>query len=414
MSAMTTGSAGRAASGPGSASGSASGSGADAPAPPRGRRARRWWIVIGVAVALIGVVGAWLGSSRWAPYESLDPDGRGMYGTRALAEILRDGGVDVIVSRDRAEALRLLTESDRATLVTAGSSAISDETFKGLFDAAHDIVLIDPFAPLDLALSGASLAPYTASELVDPQCSLPEAERSGAIEPGRTFEAPAGATACYPLGDGFGLLVGERTGGGTAAILDASPLFANEFLANEGNAALALNLMGRNETLVWYVPSLLDSDIATPPRTLGDLTPGWVTPSIVLLALAALAAAFWRGRRFGPLVHERLPVTARAAETMEGRSRLYARGRDHVHAADALRIGAIGRLAALLGLGPAADAYAIADAAADLVGAPRGTVRALLVDELPASDAHLLSISDRVRDLEAAVRAAVRDEGRTR
>ncbi len=40
-----------------------------------------------------------------------------------------------------------------------------------------------------------------------------------------------------------------------------------------------------------------------------------------------IAAAFWRGRRFGPLVVENLPVTVRASETMLGRARLYEKSR---------------------------------------------------------------------------------------
>ena len=380
---------------------------------PARRRAVPWWIGIGVALALIAMLGVWLSSSRPGASETLDPDGRGMYGARALAEILRSGGVEVVVTRSHAEAQRLLTEMPESTFATTGATCISDHTFGALFGAAPDGVLLDAFGPLDLALPGTELGPYAASDLVEADCAFEGAERAGSIRPGRTFVSP-GAMLCYPLDGGYGLVVGERAEGGTAAIIDAAQLFTNEFLADDGNAALAMNLMGRNNTLVWYVPTYGDSDITTPPRTLGELTPGWVTPAIVMLALAALAAAFWRGRRFGPLVRERLPVTARAAETMEGRARLYAKGRDHVHAADALRIGTTGRLATLLGLGAAATVHTIADAAADLVGAPRANVRALLVDELPASDAQLLSISDRLRDLEAAVRAAVRDEGKTR
>ncbi len=115
-----------------------------------------------------------------------------------------------------------------------------------------------------------------------------------------------------------------------------------------------MNLLGRHPTLVWYMPGIGDSDLADSNPSLGELTPPWVSPVIVLLLLAGVAAAIWRGRRFGPLVSERLPVTVRAAETTEGRGRLYAHARDALHAADQLRIGALGRLSRLLGLGPSA------------------------------------------------------------
>ena len=66
---------------------------------------------------------------------------------------------------------------------------------------------------------------------------------------------------------------------------------------------------------------------------------------MILLLLVFLAAAFWRGRRLGPLVVENLPVVVRASETMEGRARLYQKSSARLHALDALRIGAIQRLA---------------------------------------------------------------------
>jgi len=130
---------------------------------------------------------------------------------------------------------------------------------------------------------------------------------------------------------------------------------------------------------------------------------------VVVLAAAA-AAIVWRGRRFGPLVTEDLPVTVRASETTEGRSRLYARARDTVHAADLLRFGTIERVARALGLGPATSAPAVADAAARLIGADRARVRGILIDDLPAGDADLVALADALDDLETAVRLAVRPE----
>ncbi|HWI32247.1 MAG TPA: DUF4350 domain-containing protein, partial [Microbacterium sp.] len=236
------------------------------------------------------------------------------------------------------------------------------------------------------------------------------AKRAGPVIPGLLFTSGNADAACYPADGGYGLLVGERSPTSRIALIDAGGLFTNEHLAENGNAALAIGLMGRHPVVVWYVPTLADSDLEDTSPSLGVLTPPWVTPAIVLLIAAAVAAAVWRGRRFGPLVAENLPVMVRASETMEGRARLYARSRDALHAADALRIGTIGRLARDLGLGPAASAADVSDAAADRIGAPRPAVRGILIDSLPRTDAELVALSDRLRDLEAAVRAAVRTE----
>ena len=55
--------------------------------------------------------------------------------------------------------------------------------------------------------------------------------------------------------------------------------------------------------------------------------------------VAVLLVAFWRGRRLGPVVAERLPVVVRAAETVEGRGRLYRARRARDRAAAALGAG---------------------------------------------------------------------------
>ncbi|MDN3496415.1 DUF4350 domain-containing protein [Planococcus sp. APC 4015] len=373
------------------------------------------WIAIGVALLVVGGIGGALGGlGEWNERDALDPESAGALGTRAVVELLRDQGVDVVIARARDDAERALRDDD-ATLVLPDAPALSDDGLARLGDAATDVVLVEPRSrDLRVFLPGTATAGVALDSPVDPACDLAEAERSGPVAPGRTFEAGGGAiTACYPSGEGAGLLVrddGERR----LSAVDGRTLFVNETLADDGNAALALNLMGRHARVVWYVPSLGDTDLETAQPSLGDLTPPWVSPVIVLLLTAGVTAGIWRGRRFGPLVAERLPVTVRAAETTEGRGRLYARARDASHAADQLRIGALGRLSRVLALGKAASATEIADAVAIRTGFDRGAVRGILIDEIPAGDGELLTLRARLRDLEDAVDAAVRPERTTR
>lgn len=381
-----------------------------APASTPRRRRIGVWIAIGVVLLVVGAGGAALqAASQWAQREALDPESAGPAGTRALAEILRDQGVEVVVARDRAAATRALTRGP-ATLVLPDTPALSDDGLEALIDQATDVVLIDPRArTLDLVLPGATMAGAAPDAVVLPDCESGDAERSGGIAPGALFSPGADTSACYPVDGGFGLLVtadGERR----AAAVDGTVLFTNEHLADDGNAALAVNLMGRHPLVVWYQPGLGDTDLADTDPTLGELTPPWVSPVIVLLLVAGVAAGIWRGRRFGPLVAERLPVTVRASETSEGRARLYAQSRDVVHAADQLRIGALERIALLLGLGAGASAAEIADAAAARAGMDRGRVRALLIDEIPAGDAELVDLAQRLRLIEDTVHTRVRPE----
>ena len=55
--------------------------------------------------------------------------------------------------------------------------------------------------------------------------------------------------------------------------------------------------------------------------------------------MAFLVVGVWRGRRLGPIMTEPLPVTVRAAETVEGHGRLYHRLNARDRAANALRAG---------------------------------------------------------------------------
>jgi hypothetical protein len=364
--------------------------------------------VIAAVLVGVGIVGSLLAGTReWTERDVLDPESAGPFGTRALVEIMREHGVEVVIARDRSAAEAALA-AGAATLALADAPYLSDEGLTEVTDAAADVVLIDPRSrTLRLLLPGSTAYGVGPGEVVDPGCDVAEATRSGGISPGAIYQPGAQTVACYPTGGAFGLLIQERAGGRVAAV-DGRAVLTNEHLAEAGNAALGVNLLGRHPTLVWYMPSITDSDLAAGDPTLGELTPPWVSPVIVLLLTAGVAAAVWRGRRFGPLVAERLPVTVRAAETTEGRARLYAHARDAVHAADQLRIGALSRLGRTLGLGPSASAPEIADAAAARTGFDRGAVRGILIDELPRTDADLVDLDRRLRSLEHAVHASVR------
>jgi hypothetical protein len=135
--------------------------------------------------------------------------------------------------------------------------------------------------------------------------------------------------------------------------------------------------------------------------------PTWVTLAIILAALVLVASGVWKGRRFGPLVVEPMPVTVRASETQEGRARLYQRASARTHALDALRIGAITRLAALCGLPRRSSLDEVIGAIATRTGRSAVSVRGLLLDDTPTSDLQLVQLSDELLELEDDVAAAV-------
>jgi hypothetical protein len=119
---------------------------------------------------------------------------------------------------------------------------------------------------------------------------------------------------------------------------------------------------------------------------------------------AALAATIlWRGRRFGALVVEPLPVVVKAVESTQGRGRLYRRVRDPGHAAAVLREATARRLATRVRLPAGSPVPVVADAAAAHLGADPRAVRDVLVDRPVVDDRALTRLAADLAALEKEV-----------
>ena len=71
-----------------------------------------------------------------------------------------------------------------------------------------------------------------------------------------------GVRACYPRAAGFGLLVAEMDDGRTVAAVDGLATMTNDRLAADGNAALAIGLLGGILVLVPALYLLLMMGVA--------------------------------------------------------------------------------------------------------------------------------------------------------
>lgn len=363
------------------------------------------WVIVVVLVLAVAFVALRVSAAAPGARGALDPEGRDDSGALALAEILRDQGVEVSVFRSRAAAREAI--DDETTLVMTNPYTLTDEALAELVAPAERVVFLSAGTHLMRVLDIGENAPGSSSPR-EAECSVPEFARVGVIRADRFFSPADRVTACFGNADGAAVLVDDREDV-RRTLVEGTRLFSNAYLAENGNAALALALLGQTERVVWYVPSFGDTDIeGESPETLGSLTPPWVTPVILLLLIAGIAAAFWRGQRFGPLVAETLPVTVRASETMHGRARLTAKAGDAAHAGQALRDGSRRRLARRLGLAAHAGADEVADAASDRLGIPRGTLQTLLAGPLPSGDAALVELARRLDELETAVDATAR------
>jgi hypothetical protein len=236
---------------------------------------------------------------------------------------------------------------------------------------------------------------------------VPAARAAGTVSGlarGYRVTAGGGAVGCFGS-QGVYAMVQVEASSHTITVLGTTTTFTNGSIQQRGNAALALRLFGGSTHLVWYLPTLADSSVVQD----GVIpNPPWVLWATVLAAVVLVAAGVWRGRRFGPVVVERMPVFVRASETLEGRSRLYQRSSARTHALDALRIGSIGRMATLCGLPSRATVVEVIGAIVRLTGRSEPDLRHLLLDAVPASDAELVRLSDDLGLLEADVRRAVR------
>ncbi|WP_328845882.1 DUF4350 domain-containing protein [Streptomyces sp. NBC_00258] len=376
-----------------------------------------WTRTRGVVLALVVLLAAAVAIAAVrsdAQGGSLDPRSADPSGSRAVAELLADRGVStrVITTLEEAGA----AAGSDTTLVVARPDLLTDRQQDRLHSAFTNsggrTLLVAPSAPSVGTLApgvDADPAPSFDSTL-SPGCALPAARRAGNAQTGGiryTTSAPD-ADACYPS-DGLPTLVRvpAAEGNGDTVVLGAPDILQNEHLDKQGNASLALQLLGSRPHLVWYLPSLSD-DSATDAgdRSFFDLMPsGWLWGTLQLF-IAALLAALWRARRLGPLVPERLPVAIRASETVEGRARLYRKSNARDRAAAALRSTTRTRLAPLVGVSPA-QAHApeaLLPALSAQLRREGQALHSLLFGPPPRDDAALISLADQLDALEREVR----------
>ncbi|MFJ9902833.1 DUF4350 domain-containing protein [Streptomyces sp. NPDC101152] len=345
----------------------------------------------------------------------LDPRSVDPYGSRAIAQLLADRGVStrVVTTLDEARA----AAARDATLLVA----VPDRLTRGqqtllhsaIADSGGRTVLVAPGAwSVEKLAPGVTADPATSFDsTLAPDCALPAAQRAGSADTGgiRYTTIHLDADKCYPSERLSTLVrIPQTSGRGDTVVLGAPDILFNNRLDKQGNASLALQLLGSRPHLVWYLPSLSDTTATDTGGEKGflDLLPsGWLWGTLQLFIAAALAA-LWRARRLGPLVPERLPVAIRASETVEGRARLYRKSNARDRAAAALRSTTRTRLAPLVGV-PVSQAHApetlLPALSAHLHG--DGQVpHSLLFGPPPGDDAALIALADQLDALEREVR----------
>ncbi len=399
-------------------------------APVKKASTARRWVVGGVIVlaafALLAIVSLLSPPSDDATATSVTNSGAD--GAKAVAQVLAQNGVTVrqVTTLDEAVA----AAKPGTTLVITVSDELSEEGVAQLNGVPADVVLIPVSGSDSTYQIGQSLSALTdgvVDRLTDysftdgsseAACSDPDAVAAVRVDTGdyslvdvRTT-TPRGTpvTACFPTIDSYMdymRYADMTTPSHRLTVVASDQIVRNDAITHEGNAALALRMLGRHPTLTWY----LARDDATPPQAAPPsgqtmdtwaLMPGWTRPVIALLLVAAAAAAFWRGRRFGALVPEKLPVAVPASEATTGLGKLYRQSRSRGHAGAALRAASIARLAARWGIPATADADVVTRRVAGASGYDTGVLATLLYGTSPETDADLLSLAVNLQRLESA------------
>ncbi len=327
---------------------------------------------------------------------TLDPRSYAPEGSRALAALLEQQGVSVRVVGD-LDALRSGLGPGSTVLVPLPGLLTPDE-LAALGGLDSPVVVAgagpDDVAALDLPVD---VAPADTA-VRRPACALPAAGTAGAALSGTATYAPqdgVDAVGCYATGGRASLL---QLPGRQVVLLGEPAVLTNDELDREGDAALALGLLGGGDEVRWLLPAP-GRAVPGAPQSLRDLLPDSIELGVLQLAVAVLALGLWRARRLGRVVTEPLPVVVRAAEAAEGRGRLYRAAGARGTAAEALRAGARDRLARRLSLPPATEPDRLVEVLASRSGRAAGEVGALLYGAPPPDDAALVRLARALDEL---------------
>lgn len=376
---------------------------------PTGRPAKRWLIagsvVLVMFAALVATAAVLPESPERVPGSITNARPNGV---RALGQVLAANGVEVTQVTTLAEATAAPTGSSLAVYLSAELS--TDALFR-LRDLPADLVVVyaggsDQFG-LGMLTEGLIEADYWWTEDGVPKadCADPDATAAGTLtESGIGLWATSDqVTTCFVGEADTALYADATTPRHRVTVIAGSRWLRNDTILAEGNAALALRVFGRNQKLTWYLPgadALLPDGEQSPELDLFTLLPPWTRAVLAVLAVAGAAAALWRGRRFGALVREPLPVEVPASEVSSGLARLYRQAGARGHAAAGLRAATIHRLAARLGLPASAPAELVVERLAQASGESPDRLRALCYGPAPQTDSALVELATDLTRLE--------------
>ena len=263
----------------------------------------------------------------------MDPDNPGPDGARALARVLEDEGVDVQVARG-ADALEAIDVGRRHHRGGRLPELPRHEHHRAAARAHRQAHAADRASAPGPGVADA-LGELGGAERRSRSATGRDAGCDDPLFDGLTVEVDSGdrstRTATASRRRGSARSSPSRADG--LLLFGADQALTNDQILRADNAAVALRLLGQDERLVWYVPTL-DDLVGDDGVSLQTLLPRWIRPGLWLARDRRWSPSIlWRARRLGALATEPLPVVVRAVETTRSLGRLYRRAGDRGHAA---------------------------------------------------------------------------------
>lgn len=393
--------------------------GATQPSPgatdPTGAPARRgiptWAVALVVLLVLVLAAVALTALRPGGPTTApLHPDNPRANGAQAVARVLASQGVRVEVVAGQDALRRARIDSDTTVVVSYGVD-LQEPTIlelRRLVAGAERLVLVEPERRVLRGVApGISMVDRQrdAAALVS-TCDTPDVRPGEQLGRSQSEYSVTGARESCFVTSGYAVYLRTTTPYvKDLVVIGSVDVLRNDRVLEYANGTVALRALGHSPRLVWYVPDLKDVPVGTTTRP-DEVTPVWWTPALLLLLFATFGLFWWRGRRFGRLVVEPLPVIVRTVETTESRGRMYRKAGDTGRAAAVLRDATRRRVAAYLGagLGASSEPRALIDAVTEATRRRPEDIGELLYGRTPQTEAELLSLAAALTALEKEIR----------
>lgn len=348
-----------------------------------------------VALVVVGVVlAAWLATATPDEDLPLSPRSTGASGTQALTEILAALDAEVAIGDAPGQ------DAQAALLLVDNLEPDARDAWLDVARRGGVLVVADPSSTLAPEPAGQTGFGFLNPPIRD-DCALEALSEVERVQPGggTAFAVPEDGVGCYDQGAGP-WLVATPEGQGTVVATGGAQFLTNRAIREADNALLAVSLLLEGPGSVVAVAAPDFTAEQAQGQGLADLVPDAARVLALQLLAAFVVVILWRSRRLGAPVVETSAAAVPGSELVLAVGGLYEQGQASAHAAALLRQDVRRSLRAALGLGAAAGADELVEAAVD-AGADRGLAERVLLGHGEVDVTGLVELAQDVERLRA-------------